>query len=130
MQLVQQFLYCYRENSRELKPTKVTKAYLMAAAYCATFGGTGTIVGTGTNLTFKGIYENTFPKSDGINFMQWMVASFPQMIVNSFLTWLYLRILCMGFLRPNSNDAKMATIGEEGEAITNRVRNCATLLFL
>ncbi|KOC67775.1 Protein I'm not dead yet [Habropoda laboriosa] len=105
----------------EQYPTKVTKAYLMAAAYCATFGGTGTIVGTGTNLTFKGIYENTFPNSEGINFTQWMIASMPQMIVNTILTWLYLRIVFMGYLRPGSKDAQLATIGEEGEAITNRV---------
>ncbi|XP_067217378.1 protein I'm not dead yet-like [Linepithema humile] len=105
----------------EIKPTKLTKAYLLAAAYCSTFGGTGTIVGTGTNLTFKGIYESIFPESEGINFTQWLIASFPQMVVNSFLTWLYLRIAYMGFLRPRSKDAELATIGREGEAITNQV---------
>ncbi|XP_026673699.1 protein I'm not dead yet isoform X1 [Ceratina calcarata] len=103
------------------KPTNVTKAYLTAAAYCSTFGGTGTIVGTGTNLTFKGIFESTFPESEGINFTDWMIASTPQMVVNSFLTWIYLRIAFMGYLRPNSKDAQMASIGEEGQTITNRV---------
>ncbi|XP_076232939.1 protein I'm not dead yet [Calliopsis andreniformis] len=104
-----------------LRATNVTKAYLMAAAYCATFGGTGALVGTGTNLTFKGIYESTFPEAEGINFTQWMIASFPQMAINSFLTWLYLRIIFLGFLRPHSSDAKAATIGKDGEAIINRV---------
>ncbi|XP_018337681.1 PREDICTED: protein I'm not dead yet-like isoform X2 [Trachymyrmex septentrionalis] len=105
----------------EIRPTKITKAYLLAAAYCATFGGTGTLVGTGTNLTFKGIYESTFPDAEGISFTDWMIASFPQMVVNSFLTWLYLRIAYMGYLRPRSKDAQLATIGREGEAITNQV---------
>ncbi|XP_025989688.2 protein I'm not dead yet, partial [Solenopsis invicta] len=105
----------------EIRPTKITKAYLLAAAYCSTFGGTGTIVGTGTNLTFKGIYESTFPEAEGISFTDWMVASFPQMVVNSFLTWLYVRIAFLGYLRPRSKDAQMATIGREGEAITNQV---------
>ncbi|XP_053981429.1 protein I'm not dead yet [Hylaeus volcanicus] len=109
------------DREPELKPTNVTKAYMMAAAYCSTFGGTGTLVGTGTNLTFKGIYESTFPLAEGINFTQWMIANIPQMAINSFLTWLYLRIVFMGYLRPNSKDAELATIGEEGEAITNRV---------
>lgn len=108
--------------SREITPTKITKAYLLAAAYCSTFGGTGTIVGTGTNLTFKGIYESIFPESEGISFTQWLIASFPQMVVNSFLTWLYLRIGYMGFLRPRSKDAEKATIGREGEAVTNQVK--------
>nr|XP_031830192.1 protein I'm not dead yet-like [Nomia melanderi] len=109
------------EEEPELEPTNLTKAYLMAAAYCSTFGGTGTLVGTGTNLTFKGIYESTFPAAEGVNFTQWMIANIPQMVINSFLTWLYLRIAFTGFLRPRSRDAQLATIGEEGEAITNRV---------
>lgn len=99
----------------------------MAAAYCSTFGGTGTLVGTGTNLTFKGIYESTFPAAEGVNFTQWMVANIPQMVINSFLTWLYLRIAFTGFLRPRSKDAQLATIGEEGEAITNRVMKSFTI---
>ncbi|XP_078043495.1 protein I'm not dead yet [Augochlora pura] len=109
------------QQEPDLRPTNLTKAYLMAAAYCSTFGGTGTLVGTGTNLTFKGIFENTFPDAEGINFTQWMIANIPQMVINSLLTWLYLRIAFMGYLRPKSNDAQMATIGEEGEAVTNRV---------
>ncbi|KYN28504.1 Protein I'm not dead yet [Trachymyrmex cornetzi] len=50
-----------------------------------------------------------------------MIASFPQMVVNSFLTWLYIRIAYMGYLRPHSKDAQVATIGREGETVTNQV---------
>ncbi|KAL6448027.1 hypothetical protein ACFW04_000218 [Cataglyphis niger] len=105
----------------ELRPTKITKAYLLTASYASTFGGTGTLVGTGTNLTFKGIYETIFPEAEGISFTEWMVASFPQMVVNSFLCWIYMRITFLGFLRPHSKDAKRATIGVEGMAVTNQV---------
>ncbi|KAK1116533.1 hypothetical protein K0M31_018995 [Melipona bicolor] len=105
----------------EQRPTRITTAYLLAAAYCSTFGGTGTLVGTGTNLTFKGIFESIFPGSEGINFTQWMIASLPQMIVNTFLTWFYLRVVYMGFLRPRSKDAQIADIGIEGEMVTNQV---------
>lgn len=93
----------------------------MAAAYCSTFGGTGTLVGTGTNLTFKGIFESTFPGSEGISFTHWMIAQMPQMIINAFLTWLYLQLMFMGLFRPHSKDAQIATIGTEGETITNQV---------
>lgn len=111
----------FTSNRRETQPTKITQAYLMATAYCSTFGGTGTLVGTGTNLTFKGIFESTFPTSGGVNFTQWMISNIPQMIINSFLTWIYLRIAYMGYLRPKSKDAEQATISEEGQIITNRV---------
>ncbi|KAI4483035.1 hypothetical protein M0804_008090 [Polistes exclamans] len=108
-------------NEQILKPSKITVGYLLCIAYSSTFGGTGTLVGTGTNLTFKGIYESTFPSSNGINFTDWMIASFPQMIINSFLTWIYIRIAYLGYLRPKSKDALAATIGKEGEEIANNV---------
>lgn len=106
---------------REIKPTNLTKAYLFAAAYASSFGGTGAIVGTPTNLAFKGIYEYNFPAADPITFGDWMAASIPQMATNSFILWLYLRIAFLGYLRPHSKDAKMARIGAEGEAIANQV---------
>lgn len=101
--------------------------YLLIVAYSSTFGGTGTLVGTGTNLTFKGIYESMFPSAEGINFTDWMIASFPQMVINSFLTWFYIRIAFLGYLRPKSKDALAATIGIEGEKIANNV-NPMTLI--
>ncbi|KYQ59712.1 Protein I'm not dead yet [Trachymyrmex zeteki] len=109
----------------EIRPTKLTKAYLLAAAYCSTFGGTGTLVGTGTNLTFKGIYESTFPEAEGISFTDWMVASFPQMVVNSFLTWLYVRIAFLGYLRPHSKDAQVS----EEKVIQQRYKNLGPITF-
>ncbi|KAL0127213.1 hypothetical protein PUN28_005485 [Cardiocondyla obscurior] len=105
----------------EIRPTKITKAYLLAVAYCSTFGGTGTFVGTGTNLTFKGIYEIIFPEAEEIGFIDWMIASFPQMVINSFFTWLYLRVTYMGYLRPHSKDTQTAAIGREGEAVINYI---------
>lgn len=100
----------------------MTKAYLFAAAYASTFGGTGSIVGTPTNLAFKGIYEYNFPDAEPITFGTWIIASFPQMATNSFILWLYLRVAYLGYLRPHSEDAEMARIGAEGEAIANQVR--------
>ncbi|KAL2728039.1 protein I'm not dead yet [Vespula maculifrons] len=105
----------------ELKPTNVTKAYFLAAAYASTFGGTGTLVGTPTNLVFKGIYEYTFPEADPITFGNWIAACFPQMAINTFMLWIHLRIAYLGFLRPKSKDAEAAKIGPEGEKIANQV---------
>ncbi|KAL6448026.1 hypothetical protein ACFW04_000217 [Cataglyphis niger] len=113
--------YDVMSKQLDIKPTKVTKAYLFAAAYASSFGGTGAIVGTPTNLAFKGIYEYSFPDADPITFGAWMAGSIPQMATNSFLLWLYLRIAFLGYLRPRSKDAEMARIGAEGEAIANQV---------
>ncbi|KAG5317927.1 INDY1 protein, partial [Acromyrmex heyeri] len=109
------------EAEPDIRPTNLTKAYLFAAAYASSFGGTGAIIGTPTNLAFKGIYEYNFPAADPITFGNWMVASIPQMATNSFILWLYLRITFLGYLRPHSKDAEMARIGIEGETVANQV---------
>lgn len=103
------------------RPTNSTMVYYFAAAYASSIGGIGTLVGTGTNLTFKGFFEKRFPKSSGISLTSWMLYAVPVMLLMGLLTWIWLQVMYMGMFRPASKDARAIDIGEEGEKIAAAV---------
>ncbi|XP_059486392.1 Na(+)/citrate cotransporter-like isoform X2 [Neocloeon triangulifer] len=76
-----------------------TICYFLAIAYAANIGGTGTITGTGTNLTFLGIFNSAFPNATGLNFATWMIFNVPMMLLNILMAWLWLQIVYMGLCR-------------------------------
>lgn len=104
------------------KPTNVTTGNYMSIAFAATIGGVGTIVGTGTNLTFKGIYEARFPDAtDSVSFTTWLVVGLPVMIACIIPTVIFMQTMYLGLFRPNSKDAQAISMGKEGETIAKEV---------
>ncbi|XP_001654054.2 protein I'm not dead yet [Aedes aegypti] len=102
-------------------PSRITICYYTGAAYAASIGGLGTLLGTGTNLTYKGIYENRFPEGEPIDFFRFTIYNTPGMLLGTFLVWVYLQVVYMGMFRPKSKAAQESTISKEGETIAHGV---------
>ncbi|KAF5284221.1 hypothetical protein FQR65_LT00221 [Abscondita terminalis] len=109
------------KSDEKKEPSRVTICYFLGAAYASTIGGLGTIVGSGTNLTFKGIYEKFFSHSEGLIFTHWIFLNVPIMLITMFLTWMWLQVLYMGLFRPKSKDAQSIRVGKQGEYVAQKL---------
>jgi len=71
------------------------KMMMLAIAYSANIGGTGTLIGTPPNLVMFE-FIGKFP-GQPITFGSWMVLCAPLMIVNLLLAWVWLQLLFLPF---------------------------------
>lgn len=110
-----------KKPSADRKPTNITICYFMGAAYASSIGGCGSVVGSGTNLAFKGIYDSLYFPHSEIDFPKWIIFNLPPMLINTFFTWLYLQWYFMGMFRPNSKAAKEFQMGPGGEQVARQV---------
>jgi sodium-dependent dicarboxylate transporter 2/3/5 len=80
-------------TANKLKPLKsgFAKAVVIGVGYAATIGGLGTLVGTPPNAITAGFLGKA---GITVNFMDWMVAAIPLMIIMILLCWL---VLCFLF---------------------------------
>ncbi|XP_014211639.1 protein I'm not dead yet-like [Copidosoma floridanum] len=100
------------------KPSKLTTTYLMGTAYAAIFGGSSTLVGSPSNLAFKGIFEKIFLCGPKIGFGQWMMFAVPLSLLNLCFTWIYVvSFLFFATLPTNDQNAQSYT------AMKGQIRN-------
>ncbi|XP_050346459.1 protein I'm not dead yet-like [Nymphalis io] len=99
----------------------ITTCYFCTATYSATIGGIGTLVGTATNLVFKGLFITRFPDApELLSFPKFSAFGVPYMIVLDFFMLMYMLIVYIGVLRPKSETAKMSKISPEGMAAAEK----------
>lgn len=58
--------YVFLTFRKDDRPEKTDICYYLGVAYASNLGGAGTLTGTGTNLTFKGIWDTWVFSSFGI----------------------------------------------------------------
>ncbi|XP_066251962.1 protein I'm not dead yet-like [Euwallacea similis] len=109
------------DEEQQKRPTRETMCYFMSTAFAACIGGNGCIIGSGTNLTFKGIFEGTFGDSPGVEFAKWLFLNVPMMLIMMYLTVIWLQFWYMGLFRPNSADAKRIKVGMQSEKVAGKL---------
>ncbi|XP_045448918.1 protein I'm not dead yet-like [Melitaea cinxia] len=93
----------------------ITTCYFCAATFSATIGGVGTLVGTATNLVFKGLFSRMYPEApEYLSFPKFSAFAIPYMLVMEIFLYLYLLVVYLGYLRPNSEAAKKARMTPSG----------------
>ncbi len=65
-------------------------ALMLAIAYAASIGGTGTLIGTPPNMVLAGMLTTLFPEAPEISFFEWMKVGLPLVAVFLPLIWWYL----------------------------------------
>ncbi|PZC80046.1 protein I'm not dead yet [Helicoverpa armigera] len=108
----QKVLVVFEKNEDgELVASDFTSCYFCATTFSATVGGIGTLVGTGTNLVFKGLFVVAYPDApEYLSFPKFSAFAIPYLIFLEAAVYFYMIVLYMGFLRPHSKVAKASHI--------------------
>ncbi|XP_047995046.1 protein I'm not dead yet-like isoform X1 [Leguminivora glycinivorella] len=114
-------IYDVNEKTGEKTSTPITSCYFCCITFAATIGGIGTLVGTVTNLVFKGLFATTFPAApEYISFPMFSAFAIPYMIAMNSAMYLFLAVFYMGLFRGNSQAAKDVRIPPEGQLLAKR----------
>lgn len=79
-----------KEEENENSHPKFGLAMMLAIAYAASVGGTGSLIGTPPNMVFAGVFEKAFPHLPEIDFLEWMKLGTPIVLIILPIIWIYL----------------------------------------
>lgn len=79
-----------KEEENEERNPKFGLALMLAIAYAASIGGTGSLIGTPPNMVFAGVFAKSFPELPEIDFLEWMKLGTPIVLIILPITWVYL----------------------------------------
>nr|CAH0112211.1 unnamed protein product [Daphnia galeata] len=109
---------------------KLKVPFLIAVSYTASIGGTGTLIGSGPPLAFKGILEELYGSETGLSFASWMAIGVPVSFVTTLLAWLWLQLLFMdNFKSSQGEESGMRSKTEIKSSIRNQYRELGPITF-
>ncbi|XP_054743087.1 protein I'm not dead yet [Anastrepha obliqua] len=95
-------------------PSRVAIAFFLGVSYSSSIGGLGTLIGTGTNIAYKGIFEKMFKDTNDMEFLPFMCFNVLPMLLNTTLVSIALQWQFMGLFR--SSNKKISTTKEAEDA--------------
>ncbi|XP_075744004.1 solute carrier family 13 member 2-like [Rhipicephalus microplus] len=105
---------------------KLRTVMLLSVAYAANIGGTGSLIGTGSNLVLKGLMDDMFPESTELTFTTWMLYNAPTMLICVLIGWACLLVFARKEMRMPLSDAAAEKVHAE---ITGQYRNLGPISF-
>ncbi|CEF59521.1 Sodium/sulphate symporter family-containing protein [Strongyloides ratti] len=110
------------------------KGLLLSISFSASIGGTGTLIGTGSNIVLSGYIERNYGQNTPVTFASWMIFAIPQLICLLTICWIVLVVLFVGFNTHNKNDDKRVkeALREKYKKLgpVNYGEKCIIVLFL
>ena len=79
-----------REKELGADTSRFAPALMLAIAYSASIGGTGTLVGTPPNLVFVSTAQELLPNSPDILFTDWLKIGIPFVVLFLPIAWIYI----------------------------------------
>jgi sodium-dependent dicarboxylate transporter 2/3/5 len=76
------------QTSGRPPPPAFSAALLLGVAYSASIGGIGTLIGTPTNVYFRGFFQKQFPELGEVTFGGWMLLAVPFVAAFLLSAWL------------------------------------------
>ncbi|CAG0897895.1 unnamed protein product [Darwinula stevensoni] len=90
---------------------------LLAVGYSSLVGGTGSLVGSPTNLVFKALVDKLYGSDAGLNYATWMAFNVPGMLINVFIAWNWLQcVVRFARWRKHRKDPESSVPGESEAA--------------
>lgn len=79
-----------REEAETVETDAFGLALMLAIAYAASIGGTGTLIGTPPNMVFAGMVKSLYPTAPEISFFSWMLIGIPLVCIFLPIAWFFL----------------------------------------
>uniref|UniRef100_A0AAF5DS26 Citrate transporter-like domain-containing protein n=1 Tax=Strongyloides stercoralis TaxID=6248 RepID=A0AAF5DS26_STRER len=121
---------------KKLSPDQLNlyKGLLLSISFSASIGGTGTLIGTGSNIVLSGYIERNYGQNTPVTFASWMLFAIPQLVCLLTICWIVLVVLFIGFKKPNKSDEKRVkeALREKYKKLgpVNYSEKCIILLFI